>query len=109
MVNIEYYTRNDKIVKFIIKGHANAGDYGKDLVCSSVSSVSIMCLNGILEVLEYTDTIYTYDDGIIECDISELSEEEINKSNILIVSMIRFLEQLVLEYPKNIKIRSRRY
>ena len=33
-----------------ITGHANFDDYGKDIVCASVSSIVITTVNGILEL-----------------------------------------------------------
>lgn len=44
---IRVYKNNDKV---IIKGHANYADYGKDIVCASVSSIVITTVNGILEI-----------------------------------------------------------
>ena len=53
-----------KVTKDIIsiKGHANYGDYGKDIVCSAVSSV-VMCS---------VEAIATFD----ETAINKISQED---------------------------------
>ena len=38
-----------------IKGHANFGDYGSDIVCASVSSTVLTTINAIMSIC--TDTI----------------------------------------------------
>lgn len=35
---------------FTIKGHADAGEYGQDIVCAAVSVLSISTINGLQEV-----------------------------------------------------------
>ncbi|EHL96057.1 ribosomal-processing cysteine protease Prp [Lentilactobacillus parafarraginis] len=36
---------------FTITGHADAGEYGQDIVCSAVSVLSITTVNGLQEVI----------------------------------------------------------
>ncbi|MBE6161530.1 MAG: ribosomal-processing cysteine protease Prp [Firmicutes bacterium] len=45
MINV---VKNKNIIE--ITGHANFDDYGKDIVCASVSSIVITTVNGILEI-----------------------------------------------------------
>ena len=44
---IKVYREQNKI---IIKGHADYDDYGKDIVCASVSSIVITTVNAKLEI-----------------------------------------------------------
>ena len=44
MIKVEI--ENNKIE---IKGHSNYDDYGKDIVCASVSSIVITTINAIIE------------------------------------------------------------
>ncbi len=46
--NIEHY--QNYISGFTITGHADAGEYGQDIVCSAVSVLSISTVNGLQEV-----------------------------------------------------------
>ena len=82
----------------IISGHANNDEYGKDIVCASVSSIVYTTINGILNI--DSSAIKYKDDkelviGIIKND---------NITNKLIENMMVLLQELANEYPKCIKI-----
>ena len=93
---IRVYKNNDKV---IIKGHANYADYGKDIVCASVSSIVITTVNGILEIDREAIT-YVEEKDILTIEIIK-KEEVIIK---LINNMMNLLTELSDNYPKNIKI-----
>ena len=82
----------------IISGHANNDEYGKDIVCASVSSIVYTTINGILNI----------DSSAIKYkDDKELVIEIIKNDNItnkLIENMMVLLQELANEYPKCIKI-----
>ena len=95
MIKIDLRDKN----KIIIKGHAMYDDYGKDIVCASVSSIVITTINAILEI--DSDSIeYIEKDNYIEITI--LNSNEI--TNKLIKNMILLLEQLENDYKDNIKL-----
>ena len=92
--------KNDGISNITIKGHANYEDYGKDIVCAAVSSISITACNSILAL---EDTIECKDkSGLLE--IRVIKKTDINQK--LLNNMINMLEELKLQYPKNIEIRN---
>ena len=88
---------NDKII--IITGHADYEEYGKDIVCASVSSIVITSVNAALKLEEKS---LEYVEKTDKLTINILS----NNKNILIImeNMIELLEELSLTYKKNIKI-----
>jgi len=93
MIKVNY---NDKVIK--ISGHAGFNDYGKDIVCASVSSIIYTTINGILNI--NSNAIKFFDDD-------ELTIEIINEDDVtikLINSMLDLLKDLAEQYPKNIKI-----
>ena len=83
-----------------ISGHAKFADYGKDIVCASVSSIVITTINGILEI---DRNALKYEQNKDKLTIEVLKEEKI--INILINNMMNLLKELSDNYPKNIKIR----
>lgn len=85
--------------KIIITGHANYDEYGKDIVCASVSSIVITTINGILEIDK--DAI-NYEDLDNKIMLEVIKDNEIVLK--LIKNMIYMLEALEKDYPKNIKI-----
>lgn len=94
MIKVEI--ENNKIE---IKGHANYDDYGKDIVCASVSSIVITTINAVIEF--DSESIY-YEDLNNRILIEKLKDDDI--TNKLINNMIELLEELEKSYKDNIKI-----
>ena len=84
----------------IVTGHANDDDYGKDIVCASVSSLITCTVNGIYS-LNKNSILYKDDSNTIEIKI--LDDENALK---LFNNLILMLKDLAKDYPKNIKIES---
>ena len=88
-----------KSSKISISGHALYDDFGKDIVCSAVSSIVITTVNGILEI----------DKESIKVNTNKKFEIEVLKNDIvtlkLINNMMILLKELSDKYPKNIKIK----
>lgn len=85
--------------EIIIKGHALYDEFGKDIVCASVSSIVITTINAIIEIDNEAIYYEDLDDKII---IKVLKDDDI--INKLINNMIQLLEQLSKDYKENIKI-----
>ena len=83
----------------IISGHALYDDYGRDIVCSAVSSIVITTINGILSINENAIK-YDSKNGI---KIQIVSQDNVTLK--LIDNMILLLKELSDKYPKNIKIK----
>ena len=90
---------NIKKSTIIITGHAGYDEYGKDIVCASVSSIVITSVNAALK-LENNSLEYIEEKDKLTINILS------NKENIKIIieNMIDLLEELSLTYKKNIKI-----
>ena len=89
----------DNLIKEVkISGHANFADYGKDIVCSAVSSIATTTINNII-ALDNKAITYSADEGdiLITNNDSEMASK-------LLDNMIMMLEDLAKDYPKNIKI-----
>ena len=99
MIKVKLEKEGSTIKKIVITGHANYAEYGKDIVCAAVSATVLTTINGILAL----------DDSILEIEqkqdklIININKED-NTSKVLINNMINCLQELVIEYPKNIKI-----
>ena len=83
----------------LITGHALYDDYGKDIVCSAVSSIITTTVNGIL----------TIDENAIKYEEKNGIKIQVVKEDIvtlkLIDNMMILLKELSNKYPKNIKIK----
>lgn len=100
MIKIEVLSQNNFINKVIIKGHANYDEYGKDIVCSAVSSIVTTSINGILS-LNSEALIYQseHDKMLIEVVTKD------DNTNKLMMNMFNLLKDLQIKYPKNIYIK----
>ena len=85
--------------KIEIIGHAMYDDYGKDIVCSAVSSITTTTINGIISIDEDA-ILYQVSDGKMVIKIKK--DDEITLK--LINNMIDLLKELSKNYPDNIKI-----
>lgn len=84
-----------------ITGHAGYADFGKDIVCASCSTAAIMTVNQI-EVFGMLDCIsYEISDALLEIKVIE-KNDTIEK---IINNLIFTLQNLEMQYPKNIKIK----
>ena len=99
MIKIEIIRNNNNIKKISILGHAMYDEYGKDIVCASVSTLVISTVNNILSINSNTIKVEQSDSKII---IEYILKDNI--IDILINNMISNLNTLASNYPKNIKI-----
>lgn len=87
------------IKDFIVSGHAMFDDYGKDIVCASVSSIVITSVNLGLKINEkYIDVKQS--EGLINVKIL-VKDDIINK---VFLNMSDMLEELSKDYKKHVKI-----
>ena len=82
-----------------IAGHAEYDEYGKDIVCSSVSSIVITSVNAIL-MFDENSIEYKAKEGLVTINI--LDSKETTKK--LLDNMLNMLSELSNDYPKNIKV-----
>lgn len=83
----------------LITGHAEYDEYGKDIVCSSVSSIVTTTVNAIL-ILNDKAIKYDVKEGLVKIDI--VSDDETTRK--LIDNMVSLFIDLTNDYPKNIKV-----
>ena len=103
MLKVIVKNKNSSIDKINLIGHANYADYGKDIVCSAVSSIVTTTINGIISIDSDAIT-YEYYSDIMEINIIKHDDVTIK----LINNMIDLLKSLSKDYPKNIKVKERK-
>ena len=99
MIKVNVENKNNHISKISILGHADYDEYGKDIVCSSVSSIVTTTVNGIYEIDNSYLTVEEKD-GMI---ITILKEDK--TCDKLIKNMLSLLSELEESYPENIKVK----
>ena len=82
-----------------ILGHANYDDFGKDIVCASVSSIILCSIEAIANFdIDAVDIKQTKD------KLEIIINKEDNITDKLIKNMLNCLKELEKKYPKNIEI-----
>ena len=99
MIKVSINKEHNIVNNITIKGHANFDDYGKDIVCASVSSIVITSINAILRIDEESIN-YQEKEGLVIIDI----KKHTTVIDILIQNMIELLYELEEDYKKYIKI-----
>ena len=99
MIKIDVLYDGKFIKNFKVTGHANYDEYGKDIVCSSVSSIVIVSSN---LALRYNDKAikFVQKEGLIDVNVLVFNDT----INTVFINMIESLKELEKDYKKNIKI-----
>ena len=100
MITVSIQKENKKYKKISILGHAMYADRGKDIVCSSVSSIVITTVNGILTLNKGS---LSYMVGKKGMTIELKSEDE--TTQLLIHNMVNLLKDLEKQYPENVEVK----
>lgn len=61
MINVKLFIKNKNVIGFELSGHARYRKFGKDIVCSAVSLLSINTVNAIETMTE----------DLFECNVRE--------------------------------------
>lgn len=103
MINIDFFViNNGKLLGFNIYGHANYDDFGRDIVCSAVSSAAFMVANTISQILKINNAdICVKKNGEMYLMINE---KEANLCNDILSGFKLHMINLEEQYSKNIKV-----
>lgn len=110
MIRIEV-ERNEhaEVERVFITGHANFGEYGRDIVCAAVSGISIGMVNAIEKM--FGVQVHADDDhpGKLDCQLpGDLDDvETADKIRLLMEAMVVSLKNVADEYPSYVKIEER--
>lgn len=106
MIKITFYTQSDNYVRIVSKGHANFEEYGKDIVCAAVSSITQSLALGVLKVLNLKAKYMTDEEtGYLELRLPEIKDELLlGKTQVLFETAYESLKDFQKGYPSNIKV-----
>lgn len=100
MIVVKVKYNQSSVCEVTITGHANYADFGKDIVCSSVSSIVITTVNGIDSVVSGFLMVEEKKD---QMKLIVQRDNEIGQK--LLWNMIELLKELQVNYPKNIIVK----
>ncbi len=104
MIRIKLTKKDNVIEKVEIKGHADYADYGKDVVCSAVSSIACTALLGLIE-FSSRKFKYIKKDGHISFAVPEAeSQEERIRTEAILKTMELGLRDIQKGYSAFVKM-----
>lgn len=103
MVDAKFKKTSGNIVSVILCGHAESSDEGYDMVCSAVSAVSLTIANGLTEILKVKPSI-SMEDGFLSLYLENLSEEDIEKGQVLLQTMLLGMKSIEFNYGEYISV-----
>lgn len=100
MIKVKITKKDTYYNKISLSGHALYDDYGKDIVCSAVSSIVITTINGLL-TLDKNSLSYKINNDKVE--ITNIKTDITTQK--LITNMVSLLQELEKNYQKNIEVK----
>lgn len=100
--------RCGQLIAVTVRGHANSGRYGEDIVCAAVSVLSITFVNNIQRLAQYQPvvTVDEEEGGYLALKLpDDLTEEQKEISQILFESFyFALVEDMQEEYENYIQV-----
>ena len=107
MIEVTVYSQNGLTAGFSLKGHADRGEYGHDIVCAAVSAVTQTAILGITDVLKSQAGIVRKS-GNCSCILKgSVSQTEREKAAIVFDTMICGLRSIQSSDPEALKFSHR--
>ncbi|EFE86188.1 ribosomal-processing cysteine protease Prp [Fusobacterium periodonticum] len=103
MTKVEIFRKNGNIIGYKASGHSGYSEQGSDIICSAISTSLQITLIGIQEVLKLK-VDFKINDGFLDVDLKNISQNKLTQTNILTESMAMFLKELTKQYPKYIRL-----
>lgn len=112
MVTVSMLQQGGRTVGFTSTGHANHGEAGEDIVCSAISALTQTCCLGLIQVVglkEGKELVYSIDeDEGIHCVLADDTHgEQLDRAELLFLTMEAGLRAIQESYRKSLKIRHR--
>lgn len=106
MTEVVFFKDSEDLVGFSLSGHTGYADYGKDIVCASLSSISQSTVVGLTQVLGLKCAVERNDKkGILKLRLpKDIGAETKAKAKVLLDTMYLSICQLENGYPSNIKM-----
>lgn len=100
MVKVKVVSKEELIQKIEIKGHANSGVIGQDLVCAGVSSITFGTLNALNEMTK--ESVELIVDKSIIIKVKNILDE---RCQIILQTMMIQLATIEEQYSNYIQIK----
>lgn len=90
----------ERIHAFELTGHAGYADSGQDIVCAGISALGIAACNGLEHFLSTPPKVQEAD-GYLACKLIGIPEQELEKAQWILQTMVLGIEQIHLTYGQD--------
>ena len=106
MTKLKFYKIRDNFVGFECRGHTGYAEYGKDVLCATISGIAQSCLIGMIKVLNINPKVTRNDDsGYLKIELPDnISEDITAKASLLIAVVYESIKDLLEGYSKYISM-----
>lgn len=106
MTKIEIYCQNGNITKVACFGHSGFADYGNDIVCAGISSITQTAVLGIKHIAKAKHKcVIDEKQGSLHLELTENEfSPNFKDAQIVLNTMLCGLEDLAKQYPKYLKV-----
>lgn len=106
-----YRDKNNFILGYRVKGHANYDTYGKDIVCAAMSVLSQTTLLSLVEVCDIAEKSIKYSinekTGFLDVKLSkDIDSIKLDKAQILFKSLIVGINSIIESYPEYVSLKN---
>ena len=105
MTKAHFYKTDSRFTGFKIKGHAGLSFEGADVLCASVSAMTLLVINTVTEVfgceVDYSEN---EKEPSISLDVLSYPSENADAVNGVLKGFVLQLEDLSEQYPKNLYV-----
>ncbi len=106
MTNIVVKRENDYITSVECRNHTGFADYGKDIVCAGVSSITQTAVMGVQKLTTVKNNVLIDEEkGFLKLELYDIeNSKDCQKAQIILETMLLGLLDLEKQYPKYIKL-----
>ena len=102
MTKIKFYKKRDLFIGFEVSGHTSKEEFGKDILCSAISTATQMVVVGIKDELKLRPFI-KISDGYLEMKVREKDIENV-QVQLLIKTCFDSIKQIIKNEKKYVDL-----
>ena len=104
MIKITFNVKDDFIKRIEIKGHSGFEEFGKDVICASISTLTLNTINALEDYINLK-TNAEIEDGYTCFEIPTGSKTQNIQSDALTKAFLISAKGIEEEYPKFLKVK----
>jgi uncharacterized protein YsxB (DUF464 family) len=103
VVQVNIFKHKGNVTSITLKGHANYGKVGQDIICAAISMATQMTVIGLQEIAHANFEADLETPGFMELIIHNPGDLRVR---VLVDTLELTLKQLATQYPENIRFHS---